>query len=150
MNREAIKQGLFNLIAGLQFDLGSGPQSWSSSSLKLKHWTDVDRAYQPAFFLSQGQQTPLAPPAPTGPRAWHYDYWGRVYVNTQGAADPASQLNPILDAIEAKFDAAQLGGVPQTLSGLCQWIRLEGPIETFEGTLGDQEVALIQFRALVA
>jgi hypothetical protein len=149
MSREAIKSGLFNLIAGLQFDIGGGPQSWISSSTKLKHWDDVDRSLQPAFFLSQGPQTPLPPPAPNGPRAWHYDYTGRVYVNTAGQQDPASVLNPILDAITDAFDPLKIGS-PQTLSGLCQWIRLEGPIETFEGTLGDQEVALIQFRALIA
>jgi hypothetical protein len=149
MNREPIKSTLFNLIAQLRFDIGAGTQSWVSISTKLKHWDDVDRSQQPAFFLSQGPQTPLPPVAPNGPRAWHYDYTGRVYVNTAGQQDPASVLNPILDAIEAVFDPMQIGS-PQTLSGLCQWVRLEGPIETFEGTLGDQEVALIQFRALVA
>lgn len=148
MNREAIKTALFNLIAAAQFDLGQGPVGFTTASPKLKHWNDVGPSEQPAFFLSQGMQIPLAPPASNGPRAWHLDYWARIYVNTQGETDPASALNPILDAIAALFDPRALGGWPQTLDGLCQWVRIEGQIETFEGTLGDQEVALIPLRAL--
>jgi hypothetical protein len=149
MNREANKTALFNLIAGLRFDLGSGLVGFTTASTKLKHWNDVQPTAQPAFFLSQGPQTPLPPPAPNGPHAWHLDYTGRIYVNTQGETDPASALNPILDAIEAAFDPMKLG-TAQSLGGLVQWARIEGTIETFEGTLGDQEVALIPFRLLVA
>lgn len=148
MNREPIKTALFNLIAALQFDLGSGPVGFTTASPKLKHWNDVQPSAQPAFFLSQGPQIPLAPPAPNGPRAWHLDYIGRVYVNTQGDTDPTTALNPILDAITNVFDPLQLNGSPQTLGGLVQWARIEGAIETFEGTLGDQEVALIPIRLL--
>src|SRR4051812_14844631 len=135
MSREACKIALFNLIAGLQFDLGSGLVGFTTKSTKLKHWNDVSPTAQPAFFLSQGPQTPMPPPAPGGPRAWHFDYFGRVYVNTQGSVDPASVLNPILDAIDAAFVSA--AGIPQTLGGLVEWARIDGTIETFEGTLGD-------------
>jgi hypothetical protein len=149
MNRKAIKTALFNLITAQQFDLGAGPVGFTTASTKLKHWNDVPPGQQPAFFLSQGPQMPLAPPAPNGPRAWHFDYIARIYVNTQGDADPADALDPILDAIANAFDPAVIGGA-QTLTGLAQWARIEGTIETFEGTLGDQEVALIPLRVLVA
>lgn len=146
MNREANKLALFNLIAGIQFNLGAGLVGFTTSSTKLKHWNDVGKSAQPAFFLSQGPQVPQGPPAPGAPRAWLLDYTARIYVNTAGDADPASALNPILDAIEALFVSPL--GTPQTLGGLVQWARIEGAIETFEGTLGDQEVALITFRLL--
>lgn len=149
MNREDIKSALFNLVANVRFDLGNGLMGFNTASPKLKHWDDVQPGEQPAFFLSQGPQTPLAPVAPNGPRSWHLDYTARIYVRTAGEVDPATALNPILDAIEACFDPMVLGG-PQTLSGLVQWVRIEGTIDTFEGTLGDQEIGLITLRALAA
>lgn len=147
MSRESIKLALFNLIGAIEFSTGSGSTGFKTISTKLKHWDDVDRSQQPAFFLSQGPQIPHAPVAPGAPRSWHLDYTARIYVNTEGATDPASVLNPILDAIVALFDPETLGG-PQTLGGLVQWARIEGQIDTFEGTLGDQEVALIPVRCL--
>jgi hypothetical protein len=129
MNREAIKAALFTLLSSAQFDLGAGAVSFTTASPKLLHWNDVAASAQPAFFLSQGPQTPLPPPAPGGPRAWHLDYWARIYVNTQGQTDPATVLNPILDSIEAKFILAS--GVAQNLGGLVEWVRIEGMIETF-------------------
>ena len=146
MNREAIKTALFNLIAAIQFDIGKGTQGFATASPKLRHWNDIKVNQQPAFFLSQGPQIPLAPPAPGGPRAWHLEYVARIYVNAKGETDPTSVLNPILDAIEALFISP--AREPQTLGGLVEWARIEGTIETFEGTLGDQEVALITIRAL--
>lgn len=146
MNRKAIKTALFNLIAAAQFDLGAGVVGFTTASPKLKHWNDVPATQQPAFFLSQGPQMPLPPPAPGAPHAWHLDFTARIYVNTAGDTDPADALDPILDAIEGKFTSA--AALPQTLGGLVQWARIEGTIETFEGTLGDQEVALIPIRAL--
>lgn len=147
MNRKDCKTALFALISGLEFDLGSGPVGFTTASPKLKHWNDVKKPDQPAFFLAQGPQTPLPPPAPGGPRAWHLDYIGYLYVNSQDQTDPADVLNPILDAIDAALSPDEFG-VPQTLGNLVQWARIEGKIETFEGTLGDQEVALIPIRLL--
>jgi hypothetical protein len=148
MNRKAIKTALFNMVAAAQFDLGSGLVGFTTASPKLRHWNDVQTGEQPALFLSQGPQMPLPPPAPGAPRAWHLDYTIRIYVKTEGDADPADALDPILDAIEAMFVSAS--ALPQTLGGLVQWARIEGTIETFEGTLGDQEVGLIPLRVLAA
>lgn len=139
MNRQAIADALFALVSALS--------GFETVSTRLKHWSDVPSAEQPALFQSQGNQTPLPPPAPGGPRAWHLDFTLRVYVNTSEAIDPTSVLNPILDDLTALFDANAIGA-PQTLGGLVQWARIEGTIETFEGTLGDQEVALIPIRIL--
>jgi hypothetical protein len=148
MNRKAIKAAIFSLVAGVQFDVGNGLQSFATASPKLKHWNDVKKPDQPAFCLSQGPQTAMPPPVPGAPQVWHLDYTGYIYVNSQDQTDPADVLNPILDVIEAAFSSDI--GLPQTLGGLVQWARIDGKIDTFEGTLGDQEVALIPIRARVA
>jgi hypothetical protein len=141
MNRQAIADALFALVSAIP--------GFVTASTKLKHWADVPSSEQPALFQSQGAQTPLAPPAPGGARAWQLDFTLRIYVNTAGETDPTTVLNPFLDAITTLFDPNGIGA-PQTLGSLVQWARIEGAIETFEGTLGDQEVALIPIRMLVA
>ena len=70
-----------------------------------------------------------------------------VYVATKGAASPGEVLNPILDYIEAAL-ADPFPGQAQTLGGLVEYARIEGLIETSEGTLGDDEVCIIPVMVL--
>jgi len=139
MNREAIFAALFALV--------STPPALVTKSRKLLHWNDVPASQQPALFQAQGKQTVSQPAANGLPTKWVLDATLYVYVNTQGAASPGEVLNPILDAITAALDANAIG-TPQTLGGLVEWARIEGSIETSEGTLGDQEVAMIPVRIL--
>jgi hypothetical protein len=52
-----------------------------------------------------------------------------------------------MDAICAALDV-NAAGQPQQLGGLAQWARVDGNIETSEGTLGNLEVAIIPIRIL--
>jgi hypothetical protein len=132
VTREPIYAALFGLvspIAGL-----------ITTSRKLKHWSDVPASQRPALFQAQVSET-------TGqftgrPTVWTLNLKLYVYVSTKGAASPGEVINPILDAITAKFNGA-LPGSPQTLGGMVHWARISGSIETSEGTLGDDEVAII-------
>jgi len=140
MNRE-------NIYAAL-FTLASSPPGLVTKSRKLLHWNDVGPGEMPALFQAQGNETLVKPAANGLPSVWMLEATLYLYVRTEGQS-PGPVLNPLLDAITAKFDANVIG-VPQTLGGLVQWARIEGTIETSEGTLGDTEVALIPVRMLAS
>lgn len=98
----------------------------------------------PALFQAQGPQVPQTQ---TGqPSKWHLTAKLWIYVSTQGASSPGEVLNPIVDAIDA---ALANFPIVQKLGGLVQWARIEGDLETSEGTLGDIEVITIPIRMLV-
>lgn len=137
MNRESIYAALFDLV--------SAPPQLITVSRKLRHWADVPASERPALFQAQKgemaiQQTGL-------PTKWLFDVDLYIYVSTQGALSPGEVLNPILDQIAGTLDY-KIPGVPQTLGGLVQWARIEGAIETYEGTLGDDEVAIVPVKIL--
>jgi len=139
MNREAIFSALFALV--------SSPAALQTKSRKLLHWNDVPASQRPALFQAQGRQTVAQPAANGLPTKWYLEASLYLYVSTEGAASPGEVLNPILDAITATLEPNAIG-TPQTLGGLVQWARIEGTIETSEGTLGDTEVAIIPIRIL--
>lgn len=139
MNREAIYAALFALV--------SGADGLVTTSRKLKHWSDVPASQRPALFQTQGRETVLATAANGLPSRWLLEATLYIYVSTPSSISPGEVLNPILDAI-AEALAPTPAGTPQTLSGLVEYARIEGAIETSEGTLADDEVALIPVRIL--
>jgi hypothetical protein len=139
MNREAIYAALFALVA-------SAP-GLVTASRKLRHWSDVPAGKRPALFQTQGRETVVTTAANGLPARWMIEATLYLYVSSTSATSPGEVLNPILDAIAAKLDPGP-AGAPQTLGGLVHYARIEGAIETSEGTLGDDEVALIPVRIL--
>lgn len=139
MNREAI-------YAALAAKLASAP-GVVTFSRKLKHWNDVSPIEQPALFQAQKSET-AARTTGLGP-VWSLEVVLYLYVNTAGDTSPTVTLNAVLDAI-----LAALAPLPvqekQTLGGLAHDCRLEGAIETDEGTLGDQAVAIMHIRIITA
>jgi hypothetical protein len=132
MNREAIYSALFALV--------STAPGLVTTSRKLLHWNDVQSSARPALFQAQKGETAIQS---TGlPTKWMLGVDIYVYVSTKGTDHPGAVLNPILDAIAAKLDMP-FPGQPQTLGGLVQYARIDGRIETDEGTLGDDAVAII-------
>ena len=65
------------------------------------------------------------------------------------ATQPATVLNPLLDAIEAA-PAPGGEGTVQTLGGLAEHAWIAGKIETDEGVLGGQTVAIVPVEILAA
>lgn len=119
-----------------------------TKSRRLKHWSDVPAEQQPALYLAQGNQTPQTR---TGePSRWLLDFEIYVYVRTAGEQVPGTVLNPILDAIEACFPLNPVTGQHDPGIPGVYWARIEGAIETDEGTLGDQAVAIVPIRMLTA
>lgn len=138
MNREPIYAGLFALFAAIP-DL-------RITSRKLKHWNDVPAGQQPALF--QAQKNEQAVNKTGEPTKWLLSVDLYVYVRTGGAQVPSTVLNPILDAIEAAFVLHPITGVHTLPIAGVEWARIEGSIETDEGTLGDQAVAIVPIQIL--
>lgn len=132
MNREAIYGALFAIV--------SSAPGLVTTSRKLLHWNDVPASQQPALF--QAQKTETAVNSTRMPTKWMLSVDLYVYVSTTGAAHPGAVLNPILDAIASAL-SQPFPGQPQTLGGLVEYARIEGTIETDEGTLGNTAVAII-------
>lgn len=139
INREAIFAALFAKVAA--------SAGYATIGRRLKHWNDVPKDQQPALFMAQGGQT--ANTVRGQPTRWTLSVDVYVYARTDGAATPGSIINPLLDAIEAALAPNAIENA-QTLGGLCEWCRIEGAIETDEGTLGDQAVAIVPISILVS
>lgn len=131
------------------FALAQGAYAFASSSRRVKHWDDVNRADCPALFMVQKGQ--VATRTTKLPAYWTLDVDLIVYVKTDGDHDatPATILNEIVDAIEAALEPAPGRSDPrQTLGGLVYDCRIEGGIDTDEGALGETAVAVIPVRIM--
>jgi hypothetical protein len=118
--------------------------SYKTKSRRLQMWSDVNKADQPAIF--QIQKHEIAKTTTNQPTTWTLKVDIYIYANSSDKAiAPSTILNPLLDAITAAL-APQ--GENQTLGGLVQYCRISGAIETDEGVLGDQSVAIIPLEIL--
>lgn len=140
--RETIYAALHTLVA-------STP-GIRTASRRLKMWTEVAPADQPAIFTVQRHETSKVT---TRMPTIHELYVDIVLYGNNGGQDqsgvaPMSILNPIVDAIEAKL-LPSAGAMEQTLGGLVERCRIDGDIQTDEGALGDQAVVIIPVTILV-
>lgn len=138
-SRESIYLALFTLVAAVP--------GFVTTSRRLRHWDDVTAAEQPALF--QAQKTEVAATRFGMPTKWHLHADLALYVNTgqDPTAISATLLNGFIDAIEAAL-APNPGTGVQTLGALVSHCWIEGTIQTDEGTLGAQAVALIPIEIL--
>jgi hypothetical protein len=141
VNREAIYAALFARIAALPGLVTAGR--------RLKHWHDVPPSLQPALFMVQKRERPSQQRGL--PTTWVLAV--DLYLYSHGGADPnavpAQALNALLDGLEAALAPDPASGL-QTLGGLVDhaWID-PGGIETDEGVLGDQAVAIVPIQIMV-
>lgn len=141
MNREAIYSALFDRLKAIP--------GLRTTSRRLRHWSDVDASQQPALFQAQGRETATpGDPARGVPTKWTLSADVYIYVRTDGDQVPGTVMNPLLDAIEAALRNDNAMQRVQTLGGLVERCWIEGDIETDEGTLGDQAVAIVPIRIL--
>ena len=141
MTRETIYAALFSTIQGIAGGVGI-----KTISRRLKHWSDVPPIEQPAIYQIQRYEDPIQ--QRLLPTLWKLNVDIYVYVNTGNDPDasPAILLNPILDALETLFPPDD--NFIQTLGGLCSHCWISGRIETSEGVLGAQEVAIVPIEIL--
>ena len=140
MNREPIYAALFATL--------SSAASFVTASRRLRHWSDVGPAEQPALLVAQKSET--AQRRKGLPPKWTLAVDVFVYVHApDDATAPTSALNPLLDAIEAVLAPVDPTAT-QTLGGLVEHAWIAGKIETDEGVLGGQAVAIVPVEVLVS
>lgn len=138
MNREAIYSALFTRLSGIA--------GLKTKSRILVHWTDVPAEQRPALYQSQSTEMPITK---TGePQKWLLSVDVYIYVQTDGMTPPSTVLNPIIDAIEAIFPLHPITGKHTLDAPGVEWARIEGTIQTDEGTLGNQAVAIVPIQVL--
>ncbi len=118
-------------------------------SRRLKHWNDVMPPDQPAVFIAQGNEVPMQSGAGS-PVVWNLNFSVYIYVHElDPSVTPSTRLNLLLDALEAAL--APLGvGQKQKLGGLVEHCWISGSVETDEGTLGDQAMAIVPIEVKLA
>ena len=142
MTREPIYAALFARLAS------AAP--FVTASRRLRHWDEVGPTEQPALFQVQKRET--AKEAEGSPTVWRAEV--DLYLYCQAPDDetaPAIVLNPLVDAIEAALvpSGADLASGTQSLGGLVKHCWIAGAIETDEGALGGQAVAIVPIEILV-
>ena len=116
-------------------------------SRKMKHWSDTPASEQPSLFVRQTGQVyeqNLGLP----PRLI-LNFEVAVYAQSSDPGDiPTSIQNALLDDVAAALAPDDFGTKALTLGGLCKHCWIDGNIETDEGLLGQQTVALIPIKVL--
>lgn len=136
INREAIYAALFGLL--------ETAADFATVDRRLRHWSDVAPAEQPALFMAQKSE--LARIDTLGaPAVWTLAVDLYVYVHSSDPyLAPATVLNPLLDAVEAALAPSATTGLQNLgLPAMVQHASIRGKVETDEGVLGDQAVAVV-------
>jgi hypothetical protein len=140
MIREPIYTALFALVAGAA--------SFITVSRRLRHWSDIGAAEQPALFMTQKSEN--AEERQPLPVKWRASVDLYLYAQAPDElTSPATVLNLLLDAVEAALAPDPVGHV-QTLGGLVSHCWIAGRIQTDEGVLGGQAVAIVPVEILVS
>ena len=140
MIREPIYAALFALVASAA--------SFVTIGRRLRHWSDVGAAEQPALFMTQKSEN--AEERQRLPVKWRASVDLYLYAQAPDElTSPATVLNPLLDAVEAALAPDPVGHV-QTLGGLVSHCWIAGRIQTDEGVLGGQAVAIVPIEILVS
>lgn len=139
MSREAIYSALFAKVGS-----ASG---FMTIGRKLQHWADVAPAEQPALFQVQKSEDVKPQTGMPSKVLMHVELYIYNLSTADPYASPAIGLNKLMDAVTAALSPMG-GATEQTLGGLVSYCRINGQINTDEGVLGDQAVAIIPIEIL--
>jgi hypothetical protein len=137
------------LIYSALWILGSGASRFATANRRLRHWTDVGPADQPALFMSEkGGRAAIQ--GLGAPIVWtlYADFF--IYVQSSDPyAAPAIVLNPLVDALERALAPSPATGLQNLgLPDMVSHAYIAGEVETDEGLLGDQAVAIVPIEIL--
>jgi len=137
------------LIYSALWELGSSAARFASANRRLRHWADVAPGEQPALFMSEkgGQAAVKKLGAPI---VWtlYADFYLYAHSSDPYLA-PATILNPLLDALEAALAPSPTSGIQNLgLPAMVQHAYITGKIQTDEGVLGDQAIAIVPVEIL--
>jgi hypothetical protein len=131
------------------WELARASGAFATASRRLKHWSDVSPAEQPALFMSEKGSVAKVK-ALGAPVLWTLFADLYIYAHSSDPySAPATILNPLLDAVEAALSPVPATGVQDLgLPALVQHAYIAGKVETDEGTLGDQAIAIVPVEIL--
>ena len=115
----------------------------------VRPWPKSSSAEQPALFMTQKSET-AAIKALGAPTVWTLNIELYLYAHSSDPRlSPATVLNPLLDAVEAALAPAMTTGVQDLgLPAMVQHAFIAGKIDTDDGALGDQAIAIIPVEIL--
>ena len=136
-------------IYGALWSLAAGAASFASANRRLRHWADLAPAEQPALFMSEKGERAVTRALGT-PIIWtlYADFY--IYVHSSDPyLAPAMLLNPLLDALAAALAPSPATGIQNLgLPTMVQHAYIAGKVETDEGVLGDQAIAIVPVEIL--
>jgi hypothetical protein len=141
ITREPIYAALFALVADAA--------NFVTTSRRLRHWSSLTPAEQPALFMLQkAEHASVATLA--APTVWTLAVELYVYAHASNRyVAPATVLNPLIDGVEAALAPMVTTGLQNLgLPDAVQHAYIAGKIETDEGVLRDQAVAIIPVEIL--
>ena len=141
ITREPIYAALFTLVAGAA-NFVTAERLW-------RHWSELTPAEQPALFMLQKSELATVPTL-AAPTVWTLAVELYLYAHSSDPyAPPATILNPLVDSVEAALSAPPVPGLQDLgLPAMVQHAYIAGKIETDEGVLRDQAVAIIPVEIL--
>jgi hypothetical protein len=141
ISREPIYAALFALIGGAA--------NFVTIDRRLRHWSDVAPAEQPALYMAQKSEVASAK-ALGAPTVWTLSIDLYLYVHSSDPyLAPATVINPLIDAIEAALAPPPETGIQDIgMPAMVQHAYIAGKIATDEGVLGDQAIAIIPVEIL--
>jgi hypothetical protein len=127
----------------------SGAADFVTAARRLRHWSELTPAEQPALFMRQKTEIATVPTL-GAPTVWTLGVELYVYAHASDPyAAPATVLNPLLDAVEAALAPLAATGVQDLgLPAMVQHAYLAGKIAIDEGTIRDQAAAMIPVEIL--
>lgn len=132
MSREAIYAALFARV--------SASADFTTATRRVKDYTDVDQATQPAILqveLGEKWAEPGTPPQPVILRAKLF-----IYCESNDPTEPVStQINTLMDAVVAALAPPDIEE-RQTLGGLVYNTAIVGDVTIAEGLSGQSEVSI--------
>lgn len=141
ISREPIYAALFERV--------TGAAQFVTTGRKLRHWSDLTAAEQPALFMRQKLEfaTIAAVGAPT---VWKLVVEFYVYAHASDPyLAPTTVLNPLIDAVQTALVATAVTGVQDLgVPQMVQHAYIAGKVEITEGVLRDQAVAVIPVEIL--
>jgi hypothetical protein len=148
--REAIMQALCAFLARAQFAAPiNGYDTWAMLSRRVKLWSDVAPADQPALFIGEHGES-VAYAGDNFPSKTTLNVDLLIYTSAGRDPDsvPASALNIAIEALVAAL-APDVKTGRQSLGGLVQSCRVEGRIVKDPGDLDGQGFALVPLKILI-
>src|ERR1700731_3388997 len=101
--REPIYAALFELVAGAA--------GFVTAERRLRHWSDVAPAEQPALFMTQKSEAAVTKTL-GAPLVWTLNVELYLYAHSSDPQlSPVAVLNPLLDAVEAALAPAPTTGL---------------------------------------